>query len=550
MKAYESNRTLFLFPFLGMTLVVVLYMFGLGVMLESWVYERNEQELHRVVEVTQKSMASVGATADEMDLIADSVGLATANMRISIIDQEGLILGDSYYDEHQYINFDHQLMNTEVKLAIEHGHAKAIRDSRYLNAKTFFYAERFSQNGVFGVVRVSMPMEELNQAIYRLRWLLVAASFGGLLLLALLMATYAKKLRCTIVSERKLLEERVEERTAEIDMLQRLASMLAACNSIDEVQKIVADIVPKIIGEVPCAISLSNEKGGLIEQKIEWGGKWPGLTVFSANECWALRKGRYHISKDEHSSLSCQHMGKVDDKTLCVPLLAHGHAIGLLHVLLGDDNEQLHFNIVFTIAEHLGLALANLNMQAKLREQAIKDPLTRMYNRRFMDETLEKELNRSERHDKPFTMLLLDIDHFKPFNDNFGHDAGDFVLRRLGELLTDCVRKEDVACRVGGEEFAILLPETNVEDSKFCANKINQAVRQEELFFNGQSLGKLTVSIGIASFKIHGKDPISLYKAADVALYDAKRSGRDQAKVANIATASKVLDINFSKKNK
>lgn len=525
-------------------------MTGLGVMLESWVYERNEQELHRIVEVTQNSMVTVGASADEMDLIADSIGLATMNMRISIIDQEGIILGDSFYDEHQYVHFDQQLSNSEVKQAFELGHAKSIRDSDYLQAKTFFYAEKFAQNGVVGVVRVSMPMEELNKAITRLRWLLVGASFGGLVMLSLLMAAFAKKLKCTIVSERKLLEDRVEERTAEIDMLQRLASMLAACNSIEEVQQIVSDIIPKIIGDMPCAVSLTNEKGGLIEQKIEWGGRWPGLTVFNANECWALRKGRYHISKDEHSTLSCQHMGNVEDKTLCVPLLAHGHAIGLLHVLLGEGNEQIHLNIVFTIAEHLGLALANLNMQEKLREQAIKDPLTRIYNRRFMDETLEKELNRSERHDKPFTILLLDIDHFKPFNDNFGHDAGDFVLRRLGELLTDCVRKEDVACRVGGEEFAILLPETNVEDSKFCANKINQMVRQEELFFNGQSLGKLTVSIGIASFNLHGKDPLSLYKAADIALYDAKRSGRDQAKVASVDATSKVLDINLGKKKK
>jgi len=550
LKVYESNRTLFLYPFLGMSFVVILFMTGLGVMLESWVYERNEQELHRIVEVTQNSMVTVGASADEMDLIADSIGLATMNMRISIIDQEGIILGDSFYDEHQYVHFDQQLSNSEVKQAFELGHAKSIRDSDYLQAKTFFYAEKFAQNGVVGVVRVSMPMEELNKAITRLRWLLVGASFGGLVMLSLLMAAFAKKLKCTIVSERKLLEDRVEERTAEIDMLQRLASMLAACNSIEEVQQIVSDIIPKIIGDMPCAVSLTNEKGGLIEQKIEWGGRWPGLTVFNANECWALRKGRYHISKDEHSTLSCQHMGNVEDKTLCVPLLAHGHAIGLLHVLLGEGNEQIHLNIVFTIAEHLGLALANLNMQEKLREQAIKDPLTRIYNRRFMDETLEKELNRSERHDKPFTILLLDIDHFKPFNDNFGHDAGDFVLRRLGELLTDCVRKEDVACRVGGEEFAILLPETNVEDSKFCANKINQMVRQEELFFNGQSLGKLTVSIGIASFNLHGKDPLSLYKAADIALYDAKRSGRDQAKVASVDATSKVLDINLGKKKK
>ena len=546
----ESNRTLFLYPFLTMALISLLFMVGLGLMLEAWVYERNEQELSRIGEVIQKSMVTVGATEDEMDLIADSVGLATSNKRISIIDESGKILGDSFYDEHQYKHFESQLKHSEVARAFKVGSAKEIRVSEYLKTQTFFYAHHFAQNGIVGVVRISMPMLEVNKAIYKLRWLLLAAYLFGLVFLALLFGTFARKLKLTMRNERRLLEQRVEERTSEIDMLQRLASMLAACNSALEVQQVASDIVPKIIGDVPCAVSQINEKGSLLEQSLEWGGEWPGLAVFSTDECWALRKGRHHISKDSHSSLICHHMGQVEDKTLCVPLLAHGHAIGLLHVLLGDDNEQIHLNIVFTIAEHLGLALANLSMQAKLRDQAIKDPLTKIFNRRFMDETLEKELNRSERHDKSFSMLLLDIDLFKPFNDNFGHDAGDYVLQRLAELLREGVRKEDIACRIGGEEFAVLLPETGVDEAKLCANKINQLVRDEELYFNGLPLGKLTVSIGIASYKLHGDSPTAMYKSADVALYEAKRAGRDQAKVASSADVYKVLDLTKGKHSK
>ena len=531
-----------------MSLIVVVFMAGLGFMLETWVYERNEQELHRIAEVTKKSMVSVGASVDEMDLIADSVGLATTNMRISILDQDGMIIGDSFYDEHRYANFATENQMPEIKDAFSTGNGKSIRQSDYLKAQTFSYALKYAENGMIGVIRVSMPMQEVNEAIFRLRWMLVAAAISGLCLLALLIAAFTRKLRYTIDTERQLLERRVEERTTEIEMLQRLASMLAACNSIDEVQKVVSDIVPKIIGPMCGAVSLINDKGSLIEQKIEWGGHWPGQAVFDSEECWALRKGRYHVSKDAHSTLTCQHMGKVEERTLCIPLLAHGTAIGLLHLLLGEEKEEENQNICFTIAEHLGLALANLNMQAKLREQAIKDPLTKIFNRRYMDETLEKELNRTERHDKEFSMLLLDIDHFKPFNDNFGHDAGDYVLQRLGELLSEVVRMEDVVCRVGGEEFALLLPETSVDDAKMCAQKINQLVREESLFFNGQSLGKLSVSIGIASYNLHGKDPISLYKAADIALYEAKGAGRDQFQVANAQTTSKVLDIKLGLK--
>ena len=548
MSLSATNRKLLLYPFLATALISVIFMVGLDYMLESWVYERNEQELHRITEVTEKSMNTVGATADEMDLIADSVGLATSNMRISIIDETGRIIGDSFYDETQYQNFASQLAHKEVSLAFKQGQAKAIRESQYLNEQTYFYARRFATSGMLGVIRVSMSMTELNQALVKLRWLLLLAYLGGVALLILLLASFANKLKDTINKERRLLERRVEERTSEIDMLQRLASMLAACKSLSEVQSVVSDIVPTIIGKLPCSVSLINEKSVMLEQKLKWGGDWPGLKVFGTDECWALRKGRYHLSKDKHSSLTCQHMGTITDKTLCVPLLAHGQAIGLLHVLLGGESEDLHLNLIFTIGEHLGLALANLNMQEKLRDQAIKDPLTKIYNRRFMDETLEKELNRCERHGKSLAMLLLDIDHFKPFNDNFGHDAGDFVLKRLAVILSEGVRKEDVPCRIGGEEFAILLPETKLEEAELCANKLLRLVRLEELFFNGVPLGSLTVSIGIACFPQHGKDALSLYKSADIALYEAKTGGRDQVKMASDINLNKVLDITSGKK--
>ena len=547
MQFNESNRALFLYPFLAMSLISLLFMIGLGLMLESWLFERNGQELRRIADVTERRIIASQAKAEDMDKVADNVGLATSNMRVSILDNGGRIKGDSYYAPTKYSTLPSQLKFPEVVAALKNGKGLQIRHSELLNAQAVSYAQRFEHNGGLGVIRVSMPLKEVNDAIINLRWLLLLAYLFGLVFLVLLFGTFARKLKQTMLSERRLLEKRVEERTAEIDMLQRLASMLAACNSVAEVQQVASDIVPKIIGELPCAVSQINDKGSLLEQSMAWGGLWPGMAVFGTDECWALRKGRHHISKDNHSSLTCHHMGEVQDKTLCVPLLAHGHAIGLLHVLLGEDSDQIHLNIVFTIAEHLGLALANLSMQAKLKDQAIKDPLTKIYNRRFMDETLEKELNRSERHDKAFSMLLLDIDLFKPFNDNFGHDAGDYVLQRLAQLLKEGVRKEDIPCRIGGEEFAVLLPETGVDEAKLCANKINQMVRDEELFFNGLPLGKLTVSIGIATFKQHGDNPMALYKSADVALYEAKSAGRDQAKVASTADVYKVLDINLGK---
>lgn len=513
-------------------------------MLESWVYERSEQELVRISEVTLDSIERTNASYDEMEIIADSVGMATPYMRVSIIDTKGVIIGDSFYNNIDFSNLTIQDSRPEVKQAMSSGTATSIRFARYLNAEAYYYARRFVIGGNDAVVRISMPIHEVNQAIGALKLLLFGFYIAALVALAILIAAYAKVLRASIASEQALLEKRVEERTTEIEMLQRLASMLAASNSIVEVQRVLSEIAPKVIGELHCAVSLVNDQGHLIETKIEWPSTWPGLNVFNSDDCWALRKGRFHVSKDKHSSLTCNHMGENKERTLCVPLLAQGHAIGLLHVLLGENEADL--NLIFTLSEHLGLALANLNMQEKLREQAIKDPLTKLYNRRYMDEVLEREINRCQRHDVLMSILLLDIDHFKPFNDNFGHDAGDYVLQSLAKSLLASIRKEDLACRVGGEEFAIILPETSTKAAQACAEKINQQVKAQELHFHGNYLGHVTVSIGVATFGSHGGDEKSLFKAADVALYEAKEAGRDKVVVAQSKKNKKVTEIHSS----
>lgn len=516
-------------------------------MLESWLFEQHEMELMRISEVTLQSIERLNANPDEMEIVADSVGLATSYMRVSIIAPDGTVLGDSFYDEEEFAKSPNQKNQPEIKRAFSEGKATAIRQAEYLNAKAFYYAERFRNLSSQGVVRISMPLSEITQAFSTLRIVLSAFFIVQLALLAVFIATFSRFLRTSIAKEQSLLEKRVEERTLEIEMLQRLASMLAACNSIEEVQQVLKEIVPKVMGEFTCSVSLVTEQSNVIETKIEWCGEWPGESSFTSNECWALRKGRFHVSKDEHSSLTCQHMGDTEEKTLCIPLLAHGNAIGLLHVLLGEKDVDL--NLLFTLSEHLGLALANLNMQEKLREQAIKDPLTKLHNRRYMDEFLDKELNRCKRHSLNMSILILDIDHFKSFNDTCGHDAGDYVLQALAVTLLSTIRKEDLVCRIGGEEFAVILPETQLDEAKVCADKINRYVKAESLHYQGQNLGQITVSIGIACYGINGEDAMSLIKAADVALYEAKNAGRDQFKVNKGKSLENVTNFQPKKNN-
>jgi diguanylate cyclase (GGDEF)-like protein len=221
--------------------------------------------------------------------------------------------------------------------------------------------------------------------------------------------------------------------------------------------------------------------------------------------------------------------------------VAHGETLGIFHLraesIKGDAvslpvfSEDLQ-RLVRTIADHLSLSLGNLKLQDVLRYQAIRDPLTGLYNRRFMLETFEREVYRMKRKEASLNVVMLDLDHFKSFNDTFGHSAGDDLLKAMGNLLLHHVRKGDVACRYGGEEFTLIFPETSLDTA--CARVEELRCRVEEFRpkYLGENLGSVTVSMGVAAYPEHGETPEALLKAADRALYEAKHQGRNRVVVA------------------
>jgi len=167
-----------------------------------------------------------------------------------------------------------------------------------------------------------------------------------------------------------------------------------------------------------------------------------------------------------------------------------------------------------------------------LRRQALRDPLTGLFNRRLFDAGLEQEILRSRRSGNPVSLLILDIDHFKNFNDQYGHDAGDAILRSIGQLLQAQVRGGDVACRFGGEEFVILMPNAPLESAKARGRQILEAIRGQEIPHQGHLLPPVTASLGVAEFPTHATDADGILDAADNALYIAKRTGRDRMVVS------------------
>ena len=185
------------------------------------------------------------------------------------------------------------------------------------------------------------------------------------------------------------------------------------------------------------------------------------------------------------------------------------------------------------VADHVSPALTNLKLRQSLRDQAVRDSLTGLFNRRYMEETLEREVRRSSRKHRPLSVLMLDLDHFKKYNDRYGHAAGDTVLRQVGSLLRNRTRTEDVACRYGGEEFVVILVETPPEIALQRAEDFRTGIKQIEILHEGRRLDHITASVGVVSASAEIFEPDSLLRAADIALYQSKEKGRDRVTVAS-----------------
>lgn len=523
-----NQRTLFILPFVGIAIFSILAFLILEFILRGWFLARNESDLSRIIDVTHESIVRIQAEEDDMQLIVDNISIVATNYRVNIFNKQGQVLGDSFPLKNEMVETKTAKDFDEFTQSLNTGTGKSIRFSETMNSQMYYLAKRFQYHDSALIIRVGMNTHDYEAAVKELRIFLAIMAVGAFILIGLLLYAFSQLLKKSITKEQSLLESRVQDRTKDIQLLQRFASMLAACKYINEIEGVVEDIVPRLIGNRPCSISLVNSSRNLVELKIHWGDKWPGVEVYSPDECWALRKGKYHFSEDSLSSQTCKHMGESHQETLCIPLLAHGQTIGVFHIAVDKDFTEELKNVAFTLAEHLGLALANLSLQDTLRNQATRDSLTGLFNRRHMEQTLELEFNRATRYEKNCALLMLDIDHFKQFNDNFGHDAGDYVLKCFATVLKDTVRAEDVVCRVGGEEIAIILPETDIEQATLCAEKICKTIAEQDLVYHNLTLGQVTTSIGVSGYPEHAQTPKELVKMADISLYSAKSNGRNQ----------------------
>jgi len=320
----------------------------------------------------------------------------------------------------------------------------------------------------------------------------------------------------------------------ELRLLNRMNDLLQTCNTQEEAYQVIGMTLNELFVGRNGFLAISQASDRNLHTVTSWGSEAVALDNFTLGDCWALRRGQTHTVIDPHAGLTCSHFAHNPESSyLCVPLTVQGKTLGMMcntGVLMSNgDHEAREQQLATMVGESIKLSLSNLKLRKKLSEQATHDPLTGLYNRRYLEDSLSRELHRASRGKLPLCIAMLDLDHFKRLNDTCGHQAGDMVLRELGQVLREKLRKSDIACRYGGEEFVVVMPDSSIADTCQRVEEIRALVKKMEISNGDHLLGTITISAGIAGMPEHGGITMREFlNAADTALYAAKEAGRDR----------------------
>ena len=370
--------------------------------------------------------------------------------------------------------------------------------------------------------------------------LVLVGLFGFLLQDVLTRTKIAKQWESTsrqLEESNRNFRESVEElqvHTRQASLLATFRDELQLCGTGQQVYHAVAARLPQLLPGTSGALCIINAARHSVETVSRWGEASTQLSeVFSPDSCCGLRAGHLRWRSPEHSELDCYHfIGTPPQRYVCAPLVAQGETLGVLFVeFRGEDAAraiELHGEAMRQLMQLTAMAHASLELRRRLENQSIRDSLTGLFNRHFMQIALDRELARCIRRKGSLAVLMIDVDHFKNFNDRFSHAAGDTVLKEVARALREAVRNEDVACRYGGEEFTIILPDITFHAAYEKAEKIRNAVQSLQTRLENALFAEVTVSVGVAVFPEHGMTSDALLRQADAQLYRAKDEGRNR----------------------
>lgn len=324
--------------------------------------------------------------------------------------------------------------------------------------------------------------------------------------------------------------------------LNEMEDLLQTCLTAGEAYAVVGQFAERLFPGTAGLMAFPVEGSADTLEAVQQWGQPASEPIFGRQDCWALRSGRPHAIIPGSEALLCRHVSRAPTcACFCVPMVAQDDPVGLMYVEYleaprdGQDCERrmdAQRRWVEAVAKHLALVIANIRLRETLRAQAVLDPLTGLFNRRYLEQAFDRELRRAARKKRPLGLIMLDVDHFKRVNDNFGHDAGDTVLRSLAALLKQRVRAEDITCRYGGEEFLVIVPEAEPELVLARAERLRADMEALTVVHDNIALGTVTLSVGVAAYPANGGTPAELIRAADAALYEAKAAGRNRVVAA------------------
>lgn len=385
--------------------------------------------------------------------------------------------------------------------------------------------------GLAVVALFNLPIERLVQLVaesdpYHL--ILIAASFT-----ILVIAIRRRQESLLETSVRAALVKDLEASTRIANQLDQLTSLLHSCFTIEEVSQIIPRFAQQLFPGYAGALYVFGNSPNLLDLVAEWGNTVPPATMFTTDHCWALHQGQRYLVSDPKTSVFCQHINHAKPY-VCLPMMAHGEVLALLHVYsIGDAAVDLvatgpYQSLLYDFVEHIALPLSNLKLRDTLRQQSIRDPLTGLFNRRYLDEVLTTETERARRTLEPVSLIMFDIDNFRAFNDIYGHEAGDAILQALGRLFHRHTRGGDLCFRIGGDEFAVIFAGASPDLAQQHAEELCEAIRGLRIEFRSQTLGPGTISAGVATFPNHGESAFVVLQAAEDSLAQAKSEGRDR----------------------
>lgn len=385
--------------------------------------------------------------------------------------------------------------------------------------------------GAQWVARFSSNADFSKQVLSQLPLVVLMAVVGMETLVFVSFMLDARNRRNLLKSTRQL-----ELSNREVRLLVSLTQLLQNCSQEDEyppiVSSILADLFPKASG---AWYGLNASENQLVNM-ARWGQDMDACPeFFEPDACWAYRRGQTHtIGRQELAEVRCTHIPNGVNKSACVPLLAQGKVIGTLFLTPLDESVQVedfygrYIDLLASVADTISLSLSNLRLRVSLRDMAIQDALTGLYNRRYMQESLEREIERAHRQQHPIAVVMMDVDWFKKLNDTYGHDAGDLMLKRIADQLKRFRSGIDVVCRYGGEEFLLLIPEIAPSVLEQRLQTLLKDIESMRVNFAGKELPSTTVSMGVAYYPDDSPDPSNLIRLADSALYRAKKNGRNR----------------------